>query len=254
MRLRNKVALITGAGMGQGRAAALLFAGEGANIVVGDVNAAAGKETVALIKKQTKRDAIFRKCDVSKEADCKKLVAAGVRAFGKLDILYNNAGVLWKNIDKSVTEITEDNWDLVMGVNLKGPVFICKHGIPALIKSGGGAIINIGSISGLAGSDVPQEAYSTAKGALRIFTKSLAIQFAKQNVRCNIIHPGMIDTPMQAKYMEDPAWTQAVADSIPMGRFGRPEEIAKAALFLASDDSSYITGAELVVDGGFMSQ
>lgn len=250
-RLKGKVALITGAGMGQGRAAALLFAKEGARIVVGDVNADAGNETVALIKQQTKSDAVFSKCDVSRELDCRRLVKAGLNGFGKLDILYNNAGVLWKSIDKSVIENTEENWDKVIGINLKGPNFICKHGIPALLKNGGGSIINIGSISALAGSTIPQDAYNCAKGALIILTKSIAIQFAKQGIRCNIIHPGMIDTPMQHVYMKNPQWTKAVEDDIPMGRFGKPEEIARVALFLASDESSYMTGAELIVDGGF---
>lgn len=229
-RLKGKVALITGAGMGQGRAAALLFAKEGAKIVVGDVNVDAGKETVELVKTQTKSDAAFSKCDVSKEADCKALVKAGLKAFGKLDILYNNAGVLWKNIDKSVTENTEENWDKVIAINLKGPTFICKHGIPALLESGGGSIINIGSISALTGSTIPQDAYNCAKGALIILTKSIAIQFAKKGIRCNIIHPGMVNTPMQHTYMKDPAWTQAVEDDIPMGRFCKPEEIAKTAM------------------------
>lgn len=250
MRLKGKVALITGAGMGQGRAAALLFAKEGAKVVVGDINAKAGKETVELVKKM-KRQAVFSKCDVSKEADCKRLIKRGAKEFGKLDILYNSAGVLWKHIDRSVTETDEKNWDKVMAVNLKGPYFICKHGIPELKKSGGGSIINIGSISALTGSTVPQDAYASAKCALIVLTKSIAIQFARDNIRCNIIHPGMINTPMQQEYMKNKEWLQAVIDDIPAGRFGEPEDIANAALFLASDEASYVTGAELIVDGGF---
>lgn len=251
MRLKNKVALITGAGMGQGRAAALLFAKEGAKIIIGDVNVEGGKETVDMIKKQTKSDAVFVKCDVSKEADCKKLVKEGAKAFGKINVLYNNAGVLWKNIDKSVIDMTEENFDKVIGINLKGPFFICKYGIPELIKAGGGSVINIGSISGLTGSSIPQDAYAICKGAMRIFTRSIAIQFAKKNVRCNVIHPGMINTPMQHKYMENPDWLKAVLNEIPLGRFGEPQDIAYAALFLASDESSFMTGSEMVVDGGY---
>lgn len=249
-RLKNKVALITGAGMGQGREAALLFASEGADLVLGDVNLDAVKETVELVKSKTKRNAIAVKCDVGKEADCKKLVREGVKAFGRLNVIYNNAGVLWKNIDKSVVEITEENWDKVMAVNLKGPLFICKHGIPELKKAGGGAIVNVGSISGLMGSSIPQEAYSAAKCALIILTKSIAIQFAKDKIRCNIIHPGMTNTPMQQSYMKNPDWLQACMDEIPLGRFAEPIEIVRAALFLASDEASYVTGSELVVDGG----
>lgn len=251
MKLKNKVALITGAGMGQGREAALLFAKEGAKLVLGDVNADAGKETAALLNKTRKNSAVFVKCDVSKEADCKRLVREGVKAFGKLDVIYNNAGILNKNIDKSVINTTEEAFDKVMGVNLKGPFFICKYGIPELRKAGGGSIVNIGSISALTGSTVPQDVYAPSKCALIVFTKSIAIQFAREKIRCNIIHPGMVDTPMQRKYMENPAWLQAVIDDVPMGRFAAPIEIAKVALFLASDDSSYVTGAEIIVDGGF---
>ncbi|MFH1537377.1 MAG: SDR family oxidoreductase [bacterium] len=250
MRLKGKVAVITGAGMGQGRAAALLFAKEGAKVAVGDINEKAGKETVALIKKM-KKQAVFSKCDVSKEADCKRLVKRAVKEFGRLDILYNSAGVLWKHIDKSIVETEEKNWDLVQAINLKGPFFICKHGIPELKKSGGGSIINIGSISALTGSTVPQDSYAAAKCALIVLTKSIAIQFARDNIRCNIIHPGMINTPMQHEYMKNKNWLQAVVDDIPIGRFGEPEDIASAALFLASDESSYMTGAEMIVDGGF---
>lgn len=251
MRLKDRVTLITGAGMGQGRAAALLFASEGSKIAVGDVNEAAGKETVQLIK-DAGGDAVFSKCDVASEADCKKLVEAAVGEFGKLNVIYNNAGVLWKHRDKSVVDTKEEDWDAVMNICLKGVYLICKHGIPEIKKAGGGSIINIGSISALTGSSIAQDAYASAKGALIILTKSLAVQFAKDNIRCNIIHPGMINTPMQQEYMKNDNWLKAVLDSIPLGRFGEPEEIAKAALFLASDDSSFMTGAEMVVDGGFV--
>jgi NAD(P)-dependent dehydrogenase (short-subunit alcohol dehydrogenase family) len=249
-RLKDKVTLITGAGMGQGRGAALLFAQHGARIVVGDVDEKAGNETVELVRKEGS-DAVFVRCDVGVEADCKNLVETGVKSFGKLNVLYNNAGVLWKDKDRSVINTEEANWDRVMAICLKGAYFICKYGIPELQKSGGGSIINIGSISALCGFTVPQDAYTAAKGALISLTKSLAIQFAKDKVRCNIIHPGMIATPMQAKYMADPKWVKAVEDDIPLGRFGTPQDIAYAALYLASDESSFMTGSEMVVDGGF---
>lgn len=249
-RLKGKVALITGAGMGQGRGAAILFAQHGARIVVGDIDEKAGNETVELVKKEV-GDAVFAKCDVGVEADCKNLVETGVKKFGKLDVLYNNAGVLWKDKDRSVTNTEEANWDRVMAICLKGVFFICKYGIPELQKAGGGSIINIGSISALCGFTVPQDAYTSAKGALISLTKSLAIQYAKDKVRCNIIHPGMIDTPMQSKYMANPDWVKAVIDDIPIGRFGKPEDIAYAALYLASEESSFMTGSEMVVDGGF---
>jgi len=250
-RLKGKVALITGAGMGQGRAAAQIFAREGAKIIVGDVDEKAGKETVALIKKSG-GDAIFKRCDVGKEADCAAIVKAGVKAFGKLNVIYNNAGVLWKDKDVSLVNIDMENWKRITDICLMGAVYTCRHGIPEMKKAGGGSIINIGSISALTGSSIPQDAYNASKGALIILTKSIAIQFAKDKIRCNIIHPGMINTPMQHKYMKNDAWLKAVLDCIPLGIFGEPEDIANAALFLASDESKFMTGAEMVVDGGFM--
>lgn len=250
MRLKDKTALITGAGQGQGRAAAVLFAKEGARVVVGDIDEKAGKETVKLIKKDG-GDAIFVKCDVGRESDCEKIVRAAVKQYGKLNVLYNNAGVLWKDKDVSLVDIDMENWKRITDICLMGTVYICRHGVPELKKAGGGSIVNIGSISALTGSSIPQDAYNASKGALIILTKSLAIQFAKDKIRCNIIHPGMINTPMQHKYMKNPKWMQAVLDCIPLGRFGQPEDIAYAALFLASDESSFMTGAEMVVDGGF---
>lgn len=253
MRLREKVAFITGAGMGQGREAAVLFAREGARVIVADINAAAAKETVALVE-QAGGEALAVRGDVGVEADVDRMIGEGIRRFGVLHILYNNAGVLWKDKDRSVLETTEANWDRVMAINLKGPFFVCKHGIPHLIRSGGGSIINVGSVSALCGFTVAQDAYTSAKGALISLTKSLAIQFAGQNVRCNIIHPGIIETPMQAPYLADPAKRRSFEESIPLGRIAHPREIAAVALFLASDESSYITGAEIIADGGFTAQ
>jgi NAD(P)-dependent dehydrogenase (short-subunit alcohol dehydrogenase family) len=182
------------------------------------------------------------------------MIAAGVKRFGALHVLYNNAGVLWKDRDRSVLETKEADWDRVQAINLKGPFFVTKHGIPHLVRAGGGSIINVGSVSALCGFTVAQDSYTSAKGALIALTKSLAIQFARQNVRCNIIHPGIIETPMQAPYLKDPKKRKSFEEGIPLGRIAHPREIAHVALFLASDESSYVTGAEIVVDGGFTAQ
>jgi NAD(P)-dependent dehydrogenase (short-subunit alcohol dehydrogenase family) len=253
MRLRGKVAFITGAGMGQGREGSLLFAREGARVIVADISAKAGEETVRRIQRQGGK-ALFVEGDVGVERDVKRMIETGVKKFGSLHILYNNAGVLWKDRDRSVTETAEPNWDRVMAINLKGPFFVTKYGIPYLLKSGGGSIINVGSVSALCGFTVAQDAYTSAKGALISLTKSLAVQFARNNIRCNIIHPGIIETPMQAPYLKDPKKRKSFEDSIPLGRVAHPREIAYVALFLASDESSYVTGAEIVADGGFYAQ
>lgn len=253
MRLRGKVAFITGAGMGQGREAALLFAREGARVIVADLDARAGATTVRQIHRRGGA-ALLVEGDVAVEGEVERMLEQGVRRFRKLHVLYNNAGVLWKDRDKSVLDTTEAAWDQVQAVNLKGPFFVTKHGIPHLIGAGGGSIINIGSISALAGFTVAQDSYTSAKGALIALTKSLAIQFARHNVRCNIIHPGIIDTPMQAPYVREPGKRKAFETAIPLGRIAHPREIANVALFLASDESSYVTGAEIVADGGFMAQ
>lgn len=253
-RLQDKVAFITGAGMGQGREAALLFAEHGAKVIVADINAEAGQKTVEEIRQRQGDVALFVQGDVGIEQEVHRMIATGVQRFGRLHILYNNAGVLWKDRDRSVTETTEENWDRVMAINLKGTFFTCKYGIPELIKSGGGSIINVGSVSALLGFELPQDAYMASKGALISLTKSLAIQFARYNIRANIIHPGIIDTPMQAKYIADPQAREAFIRSIPLRRLGTPRDIAYLALYLASDESSYMTGAELVIDGGFTAQ
>lgn len=252
-RLKGKVAFITGAALGQGREAALLFAREGARVIVADVNTRDGEATARMITRRGGR-AIFVEGDVGVEQDVERMLAAGVRRFRALHVLYNSAGVLWKDRDKSVLHTTEEDWDRVQAINLKGPFFVAKHGIPHLIGAGGGSIINVGSVSALAGFTVAQDSYTSAKGALIALTKSLAIQFARQNIRCNIIHPGIIDTPMQAPYVKDPAKRKAFEDAIPLGRIAHPKEIAHVALFLASDESSYVTGAEIVADGGFTAQ
>lgn len=249
MRLKDKVAIITGAGLGMGREASILFAEEGAKIVGFDINPQALEETQRLVEE---KGGAFLSItgDVACEADVKRAVDEGVARFGKLDILYANAGVLWKDRDRSVIETTEENWDRVQAINLKGVFFLTKHGIPILRANGGGSIILVGSISALAGFELAQDSYTCAKGALISLTKSLAVQFGPDNIRTNIIHPGMIDTPLQAPYLDD-AKKKSIAASLPCRRLGTPRDIAYAALYLASDESTFCNGAELVVDGGF---
>ena len=248
-RLRDKVALITGAGMGMGREAAILFAEEGARIVACDINRAAVEETAALVARAG-GEALAAVGDVALEEDVRRMVGEGARRFGALHVLYNNAGVLWKDRDRSVLETDERWWDRVMAINLKSVFWVTKHGIPHLVRAGGGSIILMGSVSALVGFTRAQDAYTAAKGGLISLGKSLAVQFAKDRIRCNVIHPGIVDTPLQAPYLTD-ALRREFAAGIPLGRIAAPREIASVALFLASDESSYMTGAELVVDGGF---
>ena len=248
-RLKGKTALITGAGMGIGREAALLFAREGARIVIGDLDEHAGRETVRLVE-EAGGHALAVAGDVAVEADVERMVEEGARRFGGLHVLYANAGVLWKDRDRSVLETDEKWWDRVIAINLKSAFWLTKHGIPELQRAGGGSVIVMGSVSALVGFTRAQDAYTAAKGGLISLTKSLAIQFAKDRIRCNIIHPGIVDTPLQAPYLSD-AIRREFTTGIPLGRIAEPREIASVALFLASDESSYMTGAELVVDGGF---
>jgi len=251
-RLLNKVALITGSGMGMGREAALLFAEEGARVVVCDINRVAAEETVSLVKRAG-GDAAAAIGDVAVEDDVRRVTEEGVRRFGALHILYNNAGVLWKDRDRSVLETDGVQWDRVMAINLKSVFWVTKYGVPHVRAAGGGSIILVGSVSALAGFTRAQDAYTAAKGGLIALNKSLAIQFARDNIRCNIIHPGIVETPLQAPYLTDELRAE-FKTGIPLGRIGRPREIAYAALFLASEESSFMTGAEMIVDGGFMAQ
>jgi NAD(P)-dependent dehydrogenase (short-subunit alcohol dehydrogenase family) len=249
MRLKDKVALITGGGSGVGRATSILFAKEGAKIVVVDIDANAGCETVDMVR-QRGGDAVLALGDVGVEADIKKAVETGVSSFGKLNILYNNAAVLWRDKDLEVTRTDETTWDRVMAINVKGAVWVCKHGIPELIRQGGGSIVNIGSGTALMGFTTAQDAYTTSKGALISLTRSMAIVYAKDNIRANIIHPGPVDTPMQKEWDEETR--KEISAWVPLGRLASAEDIAYCGLFLASDESAYITGTEIVVDGGLM--
>jgi NAD(P)-dependent dehydrogenase (short-subunit alcohol dehydrogenase family) len=251
-RLKNKIALITGAGMGMGREASVLFAEEGARVVVCDLNGAAAAETVDLVQKAG-GEALAVVGDVAVEAEVRRMVEDGTRRFGALHILYNNAGVLWKDRDRSVLETDGEQWDRVMAINLKSVFWVTKYGIPHLKAAGGGSIILVGSVSALAGFTRAQDAYTAAKGALISLNRSLAIQFAKDNIRSNVIHPGIVETPLQAPYLND-ALRAEFKTGIPLGRIGQSRDIANAALFLASDESSFMTGAEMIVDGGFMAQ
>ena len=250
MRLKDKVAIITGAGLGMGREAAVLFAKEGAKVVVFDLNAEAGRETVGMIE-DAGGTAMFVQGDVADEAAVRGAVELAESSFGGVHVLYANAGVLWKDKDKSVVDTTVEDWDRVQAINLRGPFLLAKHGVPALEKAGGGSVIFVGSISAVVGFTLAQDSYTAAKSALIGLCKSVAVQFGPKNIRCNIIHPGMIDTPLQAPYLDD-ASKKSIGQSLPIGRLGVARDIANAALFLASDESSFMTGAEMVVDGGFL--
>ncbi|HEY5900768.1 MAG TPA: glucose 1-dehydrogenase [Burkholderiales bacterium] len=244
MRLKNKVALITGAGAGIGRQAALLFSREGAAIVAVDVNEAAAKETAGMIQ-----NAIAVRADVSKAGDCQNMVAAAEKAFGKLDVLFNNAGIMHAKDDDAVST-DESVWDATLDVNAKGVFLGCKYGIPALKRAGGGSIINTASFVARLGAATPQIAYTASKGAVLAMTRELAVIHARQNIRVNALSPGPLKTELLMSFLNTEEKKRRRLVHVPMGRFGEAEEIAKAALFLASDDSSYITGTEFLVDGG----
>ena len=247
-RLRGKVAFITGAGAGMGREAAVLFAEEGARVVVADIDAGAAAETVTKVEAVGGQGAAVVG-DVASETDVRRMIAEGMKKFGALHVLYNNAGVLWKDRDRSVLDTDEKWWDRVMAVNLKSVFWVTKHGIPHLRTAGGGSIIMMGSVSALAGFTRAQDAYTAAKGALISLTKSLAIQFARDKIRCNVIHPGIVDTPLQAPYLTE-AIRKEFETGIPLGRIAQPEDIANAVAYLASEESSFMTGTHLLVDGG----
>ena len=248
MRLRDKVALITGAGGGIGRESAVLFAGEGAAILVVDVNDKAGAETVSLVE-QSGRRAAYCRADVSKAADCQKMVETAEKTFGRLDVLFNNAGIMHPKDDDAIAT-TEDVWDLTLDINAKGVYLGCKYGIPALRRAGGGSVINTASFVALMGAATPQLAYTASKGAVLAMTRELAVIHARENIRVNALCPGPLKTELLMSYLDTDEKKQRRLVHVPMGRFGEAREIAQAALYLASAESSYVTGTEFLVDGG----
>ena len=250
MRLENKVALISGGARGMGAAEARLFASEGAKVVIGDVLDEEGRQTEAEIN-QTGGECLFVRLDVTSENNWQQIVATTVARFGKLDILVNNAGV--GGLPGTVEETTTEIWDRVMDINAKGVFLGTKTVIPEMRKAGGGSIINISSIYGLVGSG-GSTSYPASKGAVRLLTKSTAIQYAGEGIRANSVHPGFITTPMTEAIGVDPGRNQRILTSTPLGRWGEPQEVAYGVLFLASDESSFMTGSELVIDGGWTAQ
>jgi len=248
MRLAKKVAIITGAGSGIGRETAMLFAREGARVVVAEVSDDAGRSTVAEIEKAG-GEARFVHADVSDAGQAEGMVAAAESAWGRLDVIFNNAGIFPER-DGSVVDTDEATWDLVMRVNLKGVFLGCKYAIPALLRAGGGSIINTASFVALMGAATPQIAYTASKGGVLSMTREIAVEFARRGIRANALCPGPVDTPLLAELMADPARRQRRLVHIPPGRLARASEIAHAVLFLASDESSYVNGATFTVDGG----
>jgi len=250
MRLANKVAIITGAGSGLGRASAILFAKEGAKVVVADINDTSGKETVAKIK-SSGGEAVFVHTDVSKASDAENLIKTTVDKFGKIDVLFNNAGIPHKPIP--VEDIPESLWDSIQAVNVKGIFLAAKYAAPIMKKAGKGVIINLASVSGLRPRP-GNSAYATSKAAAIHLTKVLALEFASSNVRVNAINPVAADTPMLPQLLgENVDMKEAekmLVAGIPLGRLAQPEDIAYAALYLASDESSMVTGSCIYVDGG----
>lgn len=247
-RLEGKIALITGAGSGMGRAAAELFAGEGARIVITDVDEDAGNQAVAGVR-DAGGDATFVRANVAEWNDCEAMVAHAMSTYGGLHVLYNNAGI-FPSDDGGVLDTPQETWRRVMAVNLEGVWLCCKAGIPAMLDSGGGSIVNVASFVALVGAATAQIAYTASKGGVLAMTRELAVEYARQGIRANALCPGPIQTPLLEELLSDPDRRARRMVHIPMGRLGRAEELAKAALFLASDDASFMTGAALVVDGG----
>ena len=251
MRLEGKVAFISGGARGMGAAEARLFAREGASVVIGDILDDEGKKVEAEIN-ETGGQCLFLHLDVTSEANWNEAVTATVARFGKLDIMLNNAGI--GGSGSKVEHTTVEEWDETMDINAKGVFLGTKVAIAEMRKTGGGSIINISSQLGLVGTDISSPQYQASKGAVRIFTKAAAVQYAADGIRVNSIHPGPIITAMTERRRSEPENYALMMSRIPMGRFGQPDEVANGALYLASDESSYVTGSELVIDGGWTAQ
>ena len=250
MRLEGKVAFISGGARGMGAVEAIMFAKEGAKVAIGDLLEDEGRKVVEQIS-EAGGQALFVRLDVTSESDWQKAIAATVEAFGKLDVLVNNAGI---RAQGKVEDVTEEAWDLVMNVNAKGTFLGTKTAIPEMRRAGGGSIVNISSQLGLVGTATSSPQYSASKGAIRLFTKATAIQYAKDAIRVNSVHPGPIATPMTEAGRADPQRYKMMVSGIPLGRYGESEDVAYGVVFLASDESSFMTGSELVIDGGWTAQ
>lgn len=248
MRLAGKTALITGIGNGMGRLAAEVFAKEGAQVVGTDVHSDSLHETAEQVR-DAGGEILPLQGDVRRAADVQRWVQEAVDTYGKLDILYNNAGI-FPDEDGSVTEMDEAVFQRVIDVNLKGVSLCCQFAVPELIRAGGGSIVNVASFVALVGCTVPQDAYTASKGAVLALTRSLAVQYGPRNVRANAICPGPIETPLLQELLRDEEAREQRLSRIPLGRFGHPEDVVYAALYLASDESSWTTGTTFVVDGG----
>ena len=249
-RLAGKVALISGGARGMGAAEARLFAQEGAQVVIGDILEAEGR---ALAESLTAKghEVVFVRLDVTRESDWQQAVDLAVSRFGKLNVLVNNAGI---SAHGRIEDTTAESWDQVMAVNAKGVFLGTKAAIPAMRRAGGGSIVNISSQLGIVGTEVTSPQYSSSKGAVRLFTKVTALQYAKERIRANSVHPGPIVTPMTERRRADPAIRDLLTSRIPLGRYGEADEVAYGVLYLASDEASFVTGSELVIDGGWTAQ
>jgi NAD(P)-dependent dehydrogenase (short-subunit alcohol dehydrogenase family) len=250
MRLEGKIALISGGARGMGAIEAQLFAKEGAKVIIGDVLEDEGRKLAAEIT-ATGGEALFVRLDVTREADWQKAVEAIVQRFGKLEVLVNNAGISGRG---RVEDTAVEEWDRVMEVNAKGVFLGTKSAIPAMRRAGGGSIINISSQLGLVGTDHSSPQYQASKGAVRLLTKATAMQYAREGIRANSVHPGPIVTPMTEAARADPERYQLMLSRIPLGCYGQPEDVAYGVLYLASDESRWVTGSELVIDGGWTAQ
>jgi NAD(P)-dependent dehydrogenase (short-subunit alcohol dehydrogenase family) len=247
-RLQGKVALITGAGSGIGRESSLLWASEGASIAAVDIDHRSAQHTADAVRAAGGR-AVAVQADVARAADCERMIAAAEGEFGTLNILFNNAGIMHSQDDDAVST-DEAVWDVTMNINAKGVFFGCKYGIPALRRAGGGAIVNTASFVAVLGAATPQVAYTASKGAVLALTRELAVVHARENIRVNALCPGPLKTELLMKFLDTDEKKQRRLVHIPIGRFGEAREIARAALFLVSDDASYVTGTEFFVDGG----